>query len=79
MDLTPRFKVDATLFPGDFIEPGGSAACLGGRRVKAFLPAGGVVPRLVRDTGAALQVPHRFRGRVTVVDRAGRRAWLGRC
>lgn len=36
----------------------------------AFLPVGRIMPALVRDTGAALQVPHRFRGRVTVVDRS---------
>ncbi len=34
----------------------------------AFLPMGRHAPALVRDTGAALQVPHRFRGRVKVVD-----------
>ena len=27
------------------------------------------LPRLLRDTGTAFQVPHRFRGRVPVVDR----------
>ncbi len=36
----------------------------------AFLPLGDRVPALVRDTGAALQVPHRFRDRVRVVDAA---------
>ena len=34
----------------------------------AFLPMGRRMPALVRDTGAVLQVPHRFRGRVEVVD-----------
>jgi glycerophosphoryl diester phosphodiesterase len=34
----------------------------------AFLPFGRRVPTLFRDTGAVLQVPHRFRGRVRVVD-----------
>ena len=34
----------------------------------AFLPGGRRMPALVRDTGAVLQVPHRFRDRVTVVD-----------
>jgi glycerophosphoryl diester phosphodiesterase len=34
----------------------------------AFLPAGRRMPGLVRDTGSVLQVPHRFRGRVKVVD-----------
>lgn len=35
----------------------------------AFLPGARWVPALVRDTGAVLQVPHRFRGRVPVLDR----------
>jgi glycerophosphoryl diester phosphodiesterase len=35
----------------------------------AFLPLGGRVPGLVRDTGLAFQVPLRFRERVPVADR----------
>ncbi|MDP9793140.1 hypothetical protein J2S43_001652 [Catenuloplanes nepalensis] len=40
LDLTPRFKVHAALFPGDFIEAGATGSCLGGRRITAFLPDG---------------------------------------
>ena len=35
----------------------------------AFAPLGRKIPTLVRDTGVAFQVPHRFRDRVEVVDR----------
>ena len=48
LDLTPRFKVDAGLFPGDFIAPGGTGSGLGGRRIKAYLPAGTAVRPGVR-------------------------------
>ncbi len=40
LDLTPRFKVDPVLFPGDFIAAGGTGSCLSGRRISARLPAG---------------------------------------
>jgi Caspase domain len=40
LDLTPRFGVHATLFPGDFIAPGERGCALDGRRIQAFLPAG---------------------------------------
>ena len=40
LDLTPRFKVDPVLFPGDFIAAGGTGSCLRGRRINAHLPAG---------------------------------------
>lgn len=40
LDLTPRFKVHAQLFPGDFIAPGDSGAALAGRLVKVYLPDG---------------------------------------
>ncbi|WP_030434616.1 caspase family protein [Actinoplanes subtropicus] len=40
LDLTPRFRVHAALFPGDFIAPRSPAAVLAGRRVQAYLPDG---------------------------------------
>ncbi|GAB2604658.1 hypothetical protein Aab01nite_78380 [Paractinoplanes abujensis] len=51
LDLTPRFKVDPALFPGDYVAGGGVGDCLHGRRIKAFLPpAVPVVPgAVVRD------------------------------
>ncbi|GAA4588338.1 hypothetical protein BJY16_008531 [Actinoplanes octamycinicus] len=38
LDLTPRFKAHALLFPGDFIGPGERGVALDGQRVRAFLP-----------------------------------------
>lgn len=35
----------------------------------AFAPFGARVPGLLHDTGSVLQVPHRYRGRMRVVDR----------
>ena len=43
----------------------GTAAAAG----VAYAPLGRRVPTLLRDTGVALQVPHRFRDRIRVVDR----------
>ncbi|GID27505.1 caspase family protein [Paractinoplanes brasiliensis] len=40
LDLTPRFKVDPVLFPGDFVAAGRVGHCLNGRRIKAYLPPG---------------------------------------
>jgi hypothetical protein len=40
LDLTPRFRVHASLFAGDFIAAGGRGAALEGRRVQAYLPDG---------------------------------------
>ncbi|GIF23107.1 hypothetical protein BJ973_000535 [Actinoplanes tereljensis] len=40
LDLTPRFRVHATLFPGDFIAPRARAAALDGRGIRAYLPDG---------------------------------------
>jgi hypothetical protein len=38
LDLTPRFKVHAQLFPGDFVAPGESGAALAGRRIRVYFP-----------------------------------------
>ncbi|MEV6344077.1 caspase family protein [Actinoplanes sp. NPDC051851] len=48
LDLAPRFRVHAQLFPGDFIGPGLRAAAFDGRRVRASLPAG-----MLAEPGAA--------------------------
>jgi glycerophosphoryl diester phosphodiesterase len=41
-----------------------------GAAATAFVPLGRDLPGLLGDTGVALQVPHRFRDRVEIVDRA---------
>ncbi|GLW29043.1 caspase family protein [Actinoplanes regularis] len=38
LDLTPRFRVHAELFAGDFIAPQARGAALAGRRIRAHLP-----------------------------------------
>jgi hypothetical protein len=40
LDLTPRFRVHADLFTGDFIAPGARGVALRGRRITAYLPDG---------------------------------------
>jgi hypothetical protein len=40
LDLTPRFRVHAALFAGDFIAPRSRAAAVEGRRIRAYLPDG---------------------------------------
>jgi len=40
LDLTPRFRVHAGLFAGDFIAPGARGAAAEGRRIRAYLPDG---------------------------------------
>ena len=40
LDLTPRFRVHAALFPGAFIAAGGCGTALRGGRIKAYLPDG---------------------------------------
>ncbi|WP_212988562.1 caspase family protein [Actinoplanes auranticolor] len=40
LDLNSRFRVDHSLFPGDFIGPGRHGAAVSGRRIRAALPDG---------------------------------------